>query len=135
VIIHNDCHPGNAIRTADGKVVLIDWEDAGWGPAVLDVGFLLISCDTESPWAPRLEADPACVVAVVDGYCRHHLPTRAELDRLVDAMRFQTTVYGAISFAESVTRPGEIDHEWWCARYHASDELAARARMQFEWHL
>ena len=50
VVIHNDCHSGNAVRTAAEQVVLIDWEGAGLGPAVLDVGFLLSSCDTDSPW-------------------------------------------------------------------------------------
>ncbi len=109
MIIHNNCHPGNAIRTADGKVVLIDWEGAGWGPAVLDVGFLLISCDTEAPWTPRLEADPARVVVVVEAIaatiCRHERSSTGSW------MRFWTIVYGAVSFAESVTRPGEIDHE------------------------
>jgi len=27
-----------------GEVVLIDWEGAGLGPAIIDLGFLLISC-------------------------------------------------------------------------------------------
>jgi Ser/Thr protein kinase RdoA (MazF antagonist) len=46
VLIHNDCHPWNSVRTAGGPVVLIDWDGSGIGPAVIDVGFALLSADT-----------------------------------------------------------------------------------------
>jgi Ser/Thr protein kinase RdoA (MazF antagonist) len=136
VIIHNDCHPGNAVQTADGTVVLIDWEGAGWAPAVIDIGFLLVSCDTESPWTPHFDPDSARVRAVIDGYCRYHLPAPAELDRLVDTMRFRTIVYGVVCFAEAIAEHGQRDDDtWWRPRYEAADELATRARALFEQHL
>ena len=80
VLIHNDCHPGNCIMTAERGAVLIDWEGAGLGPAVIDVGFLLVSCEIDAFRPNRLPPDPARVQAVVDGYCRHHHLTTAELD-------------------------------------------------------
>lgn len=132
VVIHNDCHPGNTVQTPAGQVILIDWEGAGFGPAVVDVGFLLVSCDTESPWTPPLPPDPARVRTVVEGYCRHHALTTAELDRLPDAMRFRSLVFGASSFADAI-EVGRREEEdgWWWRRYQAVDELAARARKHF----
>ena len=133
VVIHNDCHSGNAVRTAAEQVVLIDWEGAGLGPAVLDVGFLLSSCDTESPWRPSLAPDPARVAAIVDGYCQYHTLTPAELEYLPDAIRFRAIVYGACSFAASIARDGKEDEDWWWwRRCSAAEEIAERARKQFE---
>ncbi len=133
VVIHNDCHSGNAVRTAAEQVVLIDWEGAGLGPAVLDVGFLLSSCDTESPWRPSLAPDPARVAAIVDGYCQYHTLTPDELEYLPDAIRFRAIVYGACSFAASIARDGKEDEDlWWWRRYNAAEEIAERASKQFE---
>jgi hypothetical protein len=103
---------------------------------VLDVGFLFVSCDTRSRWTPHLDRNPACMPAVVDGYCRHRLPASAEFDGLVDAMRVRAIVHGAVSFAEAIAEPGRGDDEaWWRERYQTSDELAACARARFEWGL
>jgi Ser/Thr protein kinase RdoA (MazF antagonist) len=134
VLIHNDCHPGNAID-AGTDVTLIDWEGAGAGPAILDVGFLLASSDTASPWTPRLQPDPARVAAVVDGYCRHHQLSDPELACLADAIRFRALVYGACSFAEAVRRGAGVSFEdWWWRRYQAADALAERAGRHFRQH-
>lgn len=140
VFIHNDCHPGNTVHIPAGEVVLLDWEGAGLGAAVIDLGFLLISCDTESPWTPPLPPGPARIKAVIEGYCQHHRLTSAELERLPDTMRFRSLVYGAWRFADTLAR-GEleptngrqpIESQWWWKRYLAADELAERARNQFE---
>jgi Ser/Thr protein kinase RdoA (MazF antagonist) len=132
VLIHNDCHPGNAVVTLNGTVAFIDWEGAGWGAAVIDVGFLLSSCDTESPWTPRLPPNPERVQAVIDGYCQYHMLTPSEVDRLVDAMRFRALVYGAGSFASAVrTQKPEEENPWWWTRYTAAAEIADRARQRF----
>jgi aminoglycoside phosphotransferase (APT) family kinase protein len=40
-LIHNDCNLGNIITLPDGRLALVDWEMAGRGPAVLDMGILL----------------------------------------------------------------------------------------------
>ncbi|GAC1343015.1 MAG: hypothetical protein NVSMB27_02500 [Ktedonobacteraceae bacterium] len=137
VIIHNDCHPGNTILTPGGQVLFIDWEGAGWGPEVIDVGFLLVSCNTAAPWMGEpFIPDMRRIPAIVDGYCQHHLLTPTELDRLPDAIRFRTIVYGACSFAADILKYGkEEETPWWWARYSAAEEIADRARERFELYL
>jgi Ser/Thr protein kinase RdoA (MazF antagonist) len=41
-LIHTDSGPGNSIERTDGTIVLIDWDDIGMGPAILDIAFPLI---------------------------------------------------------------------------------------------
>ncbi len=131
-LMHNDAHPGNAIMTPVGQLVFIDWEGAGLGPAVIDVGFLLASCDTVSPWTPPLRPDPKRVEVLVAGYCEHHTLRTAELDRLPDAIRFRALIYGAVSFATSVKQRGREDEDqWWWRRYEAAEDIAERAQRQF----
>lgn len=131
-LIHNDCHPGNSVHTANGEIVFIDWEGAGWGPAVVDVGFLLSSCDTVSPWMPSLRPAPQRVQAIIDGYCRYHTLTSIELGRLEDAIRFRALVYGACGFAAAIrAQQPEDPDDWWWRRYTAADEIADRARQHF----
>jgi Ser/Thr protein kinase RdoA (MazF antagonist) len=134
-LIHNDCHPGNAVCRADGEVILIDWDGAGLGPAVLDLGFLLITADTYTPDVPTLGTSNARVNAIVDGYCGYRLPDQAELEQLADAIRFRVTIINAAVFTELVKRGefSELSTSWWdgCAEAH---ELANRARRRFDEH-
>lgn len=41
-LIHTDIGPHNAIQKPDGLIVLTDWDDAGVGTTILDLGFPLI---------------------------------------------------------------------------------------------
>lgn len=41
-VIHTDIAPGNAIEKANGEIVLIDWDDVGMGPRLLDIAFPLV---------------------------------------------------------------------------------------------
>lgn len=41
-LIHTDIGPHNAIEKPDGLIVLVDWDDAGVGTTILDLGFPLI---------------------------------------------------------------------------------------------
>lgn len=140
VIIHNDCHPGNAVYTPQNEVVLIDWEGAGLGSAVLDVGFLLVSSDGQAPWDQLsihdFKPDAELVQSIVDGYCQHRVLSSIELERLPDAIRFRSIVYGACSFAEKITKGSVVqDAEWWSTRLTIADELATIARKHFQKHL
>lgn len=140
VLIHNDCHPANSVYTSTGQVILIDWEGAGIGPAVIDVGFLLANCDGATPWSPlpqmgTLHIAAEKIATVVDGYCQHHLLTVAELDRLPDAIRFRSLVYGACHFAAAIADHEEPEPQWWWVRYTAADEIAEEARRYFERYL
>lgn len=128
VLIHNDCHPGNALTTPRGEIVLVDWEGAGLGPAIIDLGFLLASCVTEAPWKPPLPPEPARIEALVAGYRRHRQPTEVELGRLADAIRFRALIYGAADFARRSGEATTADNLWWRARYDAAAPLARRVR-------
>lgn len=133
MLIHNDCHPGNAMLTPSNEMVFIDWDGAGLGPASIDVGFLLSSCDTESPWTPPLPPDPARVNTVIDGYCQHHMLSRADLEFLPDAIRFRALVYGAGSFAAAVREGHEEDSsDWWWKRCTSAEDIAGHAVQRFE---
>jgi Ser/Thr protein kinase RdoA (MazF antagonist) len=135
VLVHNDCHPGNCIQTPVGRAVLIDWEGAGRGPAVVDIGFLLVSCEIEAFGPNRLRPDPNRMAAVIDGYCRHHRPTPRELERLPDAIRFRAVVACAGGLLNMVREGHASDGaDWAWARYAAATEIAARAREQFARH-
>ena len=105
-LIHNDCNFGNVILTSVGKVALIDWEGAGLGPALLDIGFVLSACFDKAN--QHLNTDALC--AFIKGYCRSRRLTDGELDSLGDAVR-----YGA-TYAD------------WQAQYQASSEIAETAQ-------
>jgi Ser/Thr protein kinase RdoA (MazF antagonist) len=135
-LIHNDCHPANALVTAPGQVTLLDWEEAGMGPAILDIGFLLANCDEKVPWSPLPAAafhpDEDRLKAVIEGYCRYHQPTIGELDFLTDAVRFRSLVFGACSFAAAIAQHERAEFsQWWWIRYCAAEEIAEKARMYF----
>jgi Ser/Thr protein kinase RdoA (MazF antagonist) len=134
-LIHNDPNLGNVVINASGDVALVDWEAAGLGPAVLDVGILLRTCYSQSEGG----VNEAAVQATVAGYCQHRQLTQAELDRLPDAVRFMTLVLLAAAFPDRVTGTlGAQDllygstYAAWQAHYAASDQIAAVARREFQ---
>ena len=136
-LIHNDCHPANALVTAPGHVILFDWEGAGMGPALLDVGFLLVNCDGKVPWEPlsvgSFHPDEELLRAVIEGYGQHHQLTTDELDYLQDAIRFRSLVFGTCSFASAIAQQKSAEFsQWWWKRYCAAEEIADRARTFFE---
>lgn len=136
-LIHNDCHPFNAVMTAPGHVTLLDWEGSGMGPAVLDLGFLLSNCDGKVPWLPAatdaFQPNVELLQAVIEGYCQYHQLTIDELAYLADAIRFRSLVFGACSFAEAIAQQQNAEFtQWWWTRYCAAEELAERTKSYFE---
>src|SRR5437660_6867660 len=136
-LIHNDCHPGNALLTAPGQVTLLDWEGAGMGPAVLDVGFLLLNCDGKAPWDPLsatpFHPDGERLRAVIEGYCRYHQLTIDEFNYLPTAVRFRSLVFGACNFAAAIAKRENADFsQWWWKRYCVAEEIVDMARSCFE---
>jgi Ser/Thr protein kinase RdoA (MazF antagonist) len=127
VIVHGDCHPGNALQTPSGQVVLIDWEQAGIGPAVLDVGALLLRCH---PLWLRPNAD--LIQAVVDGYGQYRFLTFPELDALYDAMCLKIALEGAWQIIDAVKRGEESDMKRLKKLYILAAEVALLARARFE---
>ncbi|HEX4206414.1 MAG TPA: phosphotransferase [Ktedonobacteraceae bacterium] len=129
VLLHNDYHPANAIYTQHGELTFIDWDGAGVGPAIIDLGFLLSNCDGSVPWAPlpltgEFHPDKTKLTAVLAGYSQYQQLVTEELDLLPDAIRFRALVFGACHFASMITEhgtPGPL-MQWW-ARYTAADEI------------
>jgi Ser/Thr protein kinase RdoA (MazF antagonist) len=132
-IVHTDCWPSNAIRTSDGRIVLIDWDGCGIGSAVLDLGNLLVTCHLGKPQLPQMHADPVAIAAVVDGYRRQRPLTAPELDTLLDAVRFNIAFYAASIL------PDALQGEWrdhifvhkLLARFSISTEIANIAGARF----
>lgn len=136
-LIHNDCHLGNSVQTPTGEVVLVDWEGAGLGPAIADLGFLLSSCCSGRERRVNTQA----VHAVIDGYRRHRSPSATEIGRLSGAIGFRVLVLLSGCFPRRVD--GTLDHdeqvygasyaEWW-AQHEASGGIAALASDRFKRH-
>ena len=89
-LLHGDCWPHNAVISRQEEITLIDWDCAGLGPAILDVGYLLLTCHLGKPQLPTMRADPARIAAVVRGYCQQRQINRYELAVLHEAVHFET---------------------------------------------
>lgn len=50
-LVHGDFHPANVVVAAHGRICVLDWELAGWGPPLLDLAAL-----TSGRWAPSRRA-------------------------------------------------------------------------------
>jgi Ser/Thr protein kinase RdoA (MazF antagonist) len=141
-LIHSDCHLDNAICTPEGQPVLIDWAGGGQGPRVAAVGLLLYSSIVQAPGdtpesliGPHPAQIRRAIEAVVDGYCRHHLLTPAELEHLPHAVRFRPAVIAARELATGLERGQPPDPSGWWTRYAEADAVAHLARAAMERHL
>lgn len=120
MILHGDCWPRNAVRTAEGGMALIDWDCAGIGPAILDVGYLLLACHLGKPQLPAMRADEQCIAAVVHGYCQQRKPSSAELSVLEEAVLYDVArrvgLEKPLSFqpTDRVVRPTERTEKFRC---------------------
>ncbi|GHO57360.1 phosphotransferase enzyme family protein [Ktedonobacter robiniae] len=135
-LIHNDCHPANALLSSPGQATLLDWEGAGMGPASIDMGFLLTNCDGKVPWDPitkaSSQAEDALIRAAIEGYGLHHCLAPVELDYLPDAIRFRSLVFGTVSFVQAIKQHKNtaFSQQWW-RRYSSAEEIAEKVRMYF----
>jgi Ser/Thr protein kinase RdoA (MazF antagonist) len=93
-IIHGDCWMGNAVTSPASPTVLIDWEYAGRGIALLDLGSLLSDCLNVGETA--FELDDMRIKAVMDGYQCFRMLSTNEADALAMAIRFGSAFRTAI---------------------------------------
>jgi Ser/Thr protein kinase RdoA (MazF antagonist) len=130
-MLHGDCWPANAVRAPEGPVVMVDWEGAGRGPAVFEVGYLLLACHAGGPQLPAIRVDPERIAAVARGYARRRSLSDEELSWLPEAVRYDIVrrAVEAGSFGAGADR--WRDDLWLrktLARHSVSDEIAEIAR-------
>lgn len=118
-IIHTDIHERNLVLSGDNST-LIDWYDAGWGPAIVDIGYVLAqSC----LWERHLDSDEIYVLEdYIESFSKAYQNIRKlskiELDSLIWAMRFGNYSYAANAVIDAVKNDKNIDeflkthHDW-----------------------
>lgn len=126
VFIHGDAHYNNTIRTPSGKVVYVDFDAVGPGPAVIDLGFLLVNADGGPIVSPPKPPNPACADAVIRGYSAHAALSELDLAHLADAIRFRPLVRACALFKDAIV-DGRSPDRWPLDRVRAADALADRA--------
>jgi Ser/Thr protein kinase RdoA (MazF antagonist) len=134
--IHGDGYPANALQLEDDGVALIDWDCAGWGPAILDLGTALLDAHPGGGAGERIVVDPSIVATMVEGYAQVRTVPPAERDYLLDALRFGVAFIGALRFAWAAEQGWNEQIERSLvrlqARYRAADEVAQVARTTFD---
>jgi Ser/Thr protein kinase RdoA (MazF antagonist) len=142
-VVHGDPWPGNAIRTARDEVTLIDWENAGLGVPLLDLGYCLLECHldeglpSEKPSARHIRPDEDRIAAVAAGYSQYRRLQSAERDLLRDGMRFAAAFAGATHFEQALIgevrgAPMDARLERLRNRLTVSDAVAELARRHFD---
>lgn len=124
-LIHGDCWPANAVCTTEGSAILIDWDSAGIGPAILDLGYLLVACHLGKLQLPIICPDAVSIHAVLEGYCRHRTLIGAERAYLPDAVRFGIAYLGTRHLARALEVGADEDlfMRKIQARWAAADEI------------
>jgi Ser/Thr protein kinase RdoA (MazF antagonist) len=115
-LTHADAWPRNCVQTGPDQVTLIDWDTAGLGFPLLDLGRALAECHLDSdlpngdPGAWLIQPDPQRITAVCQGYRSQRTLSSVELGLLADAIVFGIAFAGAIHLHQalnlSVTGPG-----------------------------
>jgi Ser/Thr protein kinase RdoA (MazF antagonist) len=112
-IIHGDSHLGNVVVTPTNAFVFIDWEAAGRGAAVTDLGLLLNSSVDPSDDTLNVPV----IHAIIDGYCAHRAITQIERDLLPDALRLRVLVTLAGAFEQRSSPDYQPTHRFWGYTY------------------
>ena len=133
VLIHNDFHLTNIINTSANELKVIDWDGAGRGPAVADLGFLLSAAHPRPQDGESTRPNPERIEAIVTGYGQHRRLSAGELACLPDAVRLRVLERLASNLVALVEQ-GDLDVEqpWWLARFATADETARLAQAAFE---
>jgi Ser/Thr protein kinase RdoA (MazF antagonist) len=87
-ITHGDCWYRNAIKTRDDHVILIDWDLAGAGLPLLELGNLLITSHFDLSQPLHLRADNSIIKEIMRGYQQRCALSQEDREKLVYAMRF-----------------------------------------------
>lgn len=122
VLIHTDILFENSVRTPSGAVTLIDWDGAGIGPAIQDIGYSLVQ-QAVSLTGELLPLDNA--LAFIRGYTAERQLSSPEWDQLPDAL-----IFGAIVYVLAPWHGCISEANWLQARYILSrgEELSDNLR-------
>lgn len=101
-LLHADPNPFNAVRTPQSELLLIDWDGAGIGPAILDLGYLLLTAHVVLPDWPLIDANAALIAATMQGYCSVRPLTDAEWQALPTATCFNDAVWAAQAIPQTI---------------------------------
>ncbi len=85
-LLHGDCNPQNAIRSERGQITFIDWDNVGFGPAILDLAYLLFHCHICQPSWPTIEPNEEWIGGILSGYEQYRSLSSFELEYLPDAI-------------------------------------------------
>ncbi len=88
-LIHTEIAPRNTVERTDGSLVLIDWDDVGVGPTVLDLGYPLLSQFTTED----LELKPELSRAFYESYLMRRGISKEEKQTLFSASLFFALMY------------------------------------------
>jgi Ser/Thr protein kinase RdoA (MazF antagonist) len=141
-VVHGDPWPGNAIQTAPHQVTLIDWENAGLGMPLLDLGYCLLECHLDAglpadqPAAWHIQPDEDRIAALAAGYSQWRRLQAAEQDMLLEGIRFAAAYVGAIHLEQALVRgvrgrSMDVRLERLRNRLAVSDAVADLARRHF----
>jgi Ser/Thr protein kinase RdoA (MazF antagonist) len=83
-LIHTDIAPCNSIKSADGTLILIDWDEIGIGKTVLDVGGPLVSQFVSED----LEFDEDSTNSFYKAYFKQRKLSDDEMNHIFDAALF-----------------------------------------------
>ncbi len=129
-LIHGDCWHANAVRTVHDTLVLIDWDCAGLGPAVLDLGNLLLTSHYDLSAPLVLEPDQSSIHAIMEGYQSQRLLTEQERMSIADAVRFPLAFHAG-NYLEQADDVGSetIFLQKLQARFDITEEVSRAALM------
>jgi Ser/Thr protein kinase RdoA (MazF antagonist) len=101
-IIHGDAWAANMVQRPAGALTLIDWDNAGLGLAVVDLGSLLVEChvDQDQPNGGWVQPDAARIGAVLRGYTQARALPAAERAALPEVLCFDAAYMAAWRFAQ-----------------------------------
>jgi len=122
-IIHGDCHLGNVVGTPTHGYSFVDWEAAGRGAAVTDLGLLLSSSLDLADDTPNR----AIIHAIIDGYAAHRRLSRIEQDLLADAICFRILVTLAGAYEQRCRPDYQPTQFFWGSTYAAWEQHEQQA--------
>lgn len=88
-LIHTDINPGNSVQRPDSSIVLVDWDDAGIGTRVLDLGAVAGNLFISEDRIYKQEN----AAAFFHAYLAKQTLTAAEIEHIFDAALFFACMY------------------------------------------